>query len=204
MWNFFEPELRAGLSDLDRDADIGQQVRAALVELLPAGQATIALVCQFCGKLIDSDDPRYTKEMLVAWKAVAKERARSLLEIPHRPEGIDEPILILPTTDPAVSWLSFSSRAIPFVGREPERVRLRDFIHSDTKVSWMLVMGAAGSGKSRLALELCHSLRPGWNAGFLSQADAFTGWSHYGPSRPTLIVIDYVSGRAAEASAQSF
>jgi AraC-like DNA-binding protein len=41
MWNFFEPELRARLSDLDSRADIGQRVRAALLELLPAGRATI-------------------------------------------------------------------------------------------------------------------------------------------------------------------
>lgn len=41
MWNFFEPELRARLSDLNGQTDIGQKVRAALVELLPAGQATI-------------------------------------------------------------------------------------------------------------------------------------------------------------------
>jgi hypothetical protein len=60
---------------------------------------------------------------------------------------------------------------------------------------------AAGSGKSRLALEVCHALRPGWNAGFLSRADTFASWSHFRPSRPTLVVIDYVSGRAAEASA---
>jgi AraC-like DNA-binding protein len=41
MWNFFEPELRARLSEMRVDADIGQRVRGALVELLPAGQATI-------------------------------------------------------------------------------------------------------------------------------------------------------------------
>lgn len=66
---------------------------------------------------------------------------------------------------------------------------------------WMLLMGAAGASKSRLALEVCHALRPGWNAGFLSRADTFAGWSHFIPSRPTLVVIDYVSGRAAEARA---
>jgi tetratricopeptide (TPR) repeat protein len=157
--------------------------------------------CQSCGKLVDSDDPRFTKDMLLAWKAAADERARSLLETPRRPEAIGEPILIVPDTDPAVSWLPFSARAIPFTGRETEKTQLLNFIHSHSKASWMLIMGPGGSGKSRLALEVCHALRPGWNAGFLSRADTFTSWSHFRPSRPTLVVIDYVSGRAAEASA---
>jgi tetratricopeptide (TPR) repeat protein len=157
--------------------------------------------CQSCGKLVDSDDPRFTKDMLLAWRGTAEERARSLLEIPRRPEGTGEPILIVPATDPAVSWLPFSARAIPFSGREAEKTQLLAFIHSPARVSWMLITGAAGAGKSRLALEFCHALRPGWNAGFLSRADTFGGWSHFRPSRPTLVVIDYVSGRAAEASA---
>ncbi len=56
-------------------------------------------------------------------------------------------------------------------------------------------------GKSRLALELCYSAQPEWNTGFLSRAETFTAWAHFRPLRPTLIVIDYVSARIAEASA---
>jgi AraC-like DNA-binding protein len=41
MWAFFEPELRRRLDDLDGDATTGSKVRAALVELLPAGAGTM-------------------------------------------------------------------------------------------------------------------------------------------------------------------
>lgn len=155
--------------------------------------------CQSCGKLVDSDDPRFTKDILVGWKAAAEERARRLLEIPRRPEAIDDPILTIPSIDPAVSWLPFSARAIPFVGRDGEKTLLQNFVNSQAKVSWMLVTGSAGAGKSRLALELCHALRPGWNAGFFGRGESVVPWSHFRPSRPTLVVIDYVGGRAAEA-----
>ena len=158
-------------------------------------------LCQSCAKLIDSDETRFTPTLLLGWKASAESRAQSYLQTPERPEGADEPILVLPSTDPTVSWLPFSARATTFVGRDAERAQLTAFLESGGKVSWWLLTGAAGTGKSRLALELCRDTRPWWNAGFLSRTDAFTGWSHFRPSRPTLVVIDYVSSRAAHVSA---
>ncbi len=41
MWGFFEPELRRRLAQLEIDDTTAARVRAALVELLPAGEATI-------------------------------------------------------------------------------------------------------------------------------------------------------------------
>lgn len=158
-------------------------------------------LCQSCAKLIDSDETRFMPTLLLGWKASAESRAQSYLQTPERPQGADEPILVLPSTDPTVSWLPFSARATTFVGRDAERAQLSTFLESGGKVSWWLLTGAAGTGKSRLALELCRDARPGWNAGFLSRTDAFTGWSHFRPSRPTLVIIDYVSSRAAYVSA---
>ena len=40
MWNFFEPELQKRLSELKADATMAEQVRAVLLELLPAGAAS--------------------------------------------------------------------------------------------------------------------------------------------------------------------
>lgn len=40
-WEFFEPELRRRLSELDAEASAEARTRAALIELLPAGRATI-------------------------------------------------------------------------------------------------------------------------------------------------------------------
>ncbi len=41
MWSYFEPELRRRLSQLEVDDSVSARVRAALVEMLPAGENTI-------------------------------------------------------------------------------------------------------------------------------------------------------------------
>jgi len=41
MWEYFEPELRRRLSELDVDDTYAARVRSALVELLPAGEGSI-------------------------------------------------------------------------------------------------------------------------------------------------------------------
>jgi tetratricopeptide (TPR) repeat protein len=157
-------------------------------------------LCQSCGKLIDSDEVRFKKEVIGTWKASAELLAKLRLETPARPQD-SGPILVLPASDASVSWLPFSARATTLVGREVERAQLNAFLQSNQKVAWLLVAGAGGTGKSRLALELCHAIRPEWDAGFLSRTDRFRRWSHFRPSRPTLLVIDYVAGRATDASA---
>ena len=44
MWRFFAPELRRRLSDLTAEATIAERVRAALVEMLPAGDSSMSTV----------------------------------------------------------------------------------------------------------------------------------------------------------------
>lgn len=41
MWNFFEPELRKRLGDLEEGADMRRRVQSALFELLPGGRSSI-------------------------------------------------------------------------------------------------------------------------------------------------------------------
>lgn len=115
------------------------------------------------------------------------------------PEYSKDPLpLHLPTTDPGKAWLAFSSRATSLVGRDKQQTPLLEFLNSESKFSWLLVTGHAGSGKSRLALELCRQVGEGWHAGFLSRTEANFKWSQFSPSRKSLIVIDYVASRAAE------
>lgn len=49
MWGSFEPRLRRRLSELDQGATTADRVRAALLELLPAGSASIATVSRKLG-----------------------------------------------------------------------------------------------------------------------------------------------------------
>lgn len=46
MWDFFAPELRRRLSEVDRDASTADRVQAALVELLPTGSSDMADVAR--------------------------------------------------------------------------------------------------------------------------------------------------------------
>jgi AraC-like DNA-binding protein len=49
MWDFFEPDLRKRLSDLDSSATTADRTRAALLELLPSGAASVAAVSERLG-----------------------------------------------------------------------------------------------------------------------------------------------------------
>ncbi|MGI4954572.1 MAG: tetratricopeptide repeat protein [Janthinobacterium lividum] len=65
---------------------------------------------------------------------------------------------------------------LPFVGRADTMGVLRGWAESEAKVSVLAVTGRAGSGKTRLALELCEALDPqsgggAWDAGFVSGPD---------------------------------
>jgi AraC-like DNA-binding protein len=49
MWDFFEPELKKRLAEMELDDTFSARVRSALVELLPGGQCTIDDVCDCLG-----------------------------------------------------------------------------------------------------------------------------------------------------------
>jgi hypothetical protein len=108
-----------------------------------SGAANGIWLCQSCAKLIDSDESRFTRMLLLDWKSSGEIRARLHLQTPERPQSADEPILVLPSSDPAVSWLPFSARATTFVGRDAERAQLDGFLQSSGKFSRWLLTGAA-------------------------------------------------------------
>jgi hypothetical protein len=101
-----------------------------------------------------------------------------------------------------VDLLSPYTRSIPLIGRERELGELHAWLTNEKPISIRVLTGRAGSGKTRLALELCEQmLAEGWDAGFLesgelgrfraSQNLATWGWQH-----PTLIVSDYAAEHA--------
>jgi tetratricopeptide (TPR) repeat protein len=99
---------------------------------------------------------------------------------------------------PPSTLLRADTGAVPFVGRDEDFARLLSWAERDDGLLVRLLVGPGGSGKTRLARELCLTLRRlGWTAGFiLRDSTEFvptegTG-SHY------LLVMDYAETRTAQ------
>lgn len=94
------------------------------------------------------------------------------------------------------------SRSIPLVGRNDELDDLRAFINARGSLRIRVIIGGGGSGKTRLALELCEELSViGWHAGFVGRSElkrfhAQQNFSEWGWGKPTLIVVDYAAEHA--------
>ena len=101
---------------------------------------------------------------------------------------------VTPTSD--LDYLNPYTMGLPLIGRSRELAVLGAWLAADRKISVTALSGAGGSGKTRLALELCDaSAKSGWDAGFLegralrrfmAQKSA-SSWSW---QKPTLIVVD--------------
>jgi hypothetical protein len=85
---------------------------------------------------------------------------------------------------------------VPYLGRGNLLTELEEWcINGDHLFSIGLITGQGGSGKSRLAAELCSRMwRYGWDAGLVSTKTSFTEQQI---ETPTLLVIDY-PGRWAD------
>ena len=97
-----------------------------------------------------------------------------------------------------------TSRAIPLVGREAELKNLMRFasLEAPPNIRVRVLIGQGGSGKTRLALELCDGLSAGgWNAGFVTHQNLTRFFNQHdaadwGWQKPTLLVLDYVAAQA--------
>jgi hypothetical protein len=72
----------------------------------------------------------------------------------------------------------FEYRWTPFVGRDDMMKRLYEFVNcKDKNLLWWSITGKGGTGKSRMALELCCELREqGWYASFLGNTNRMEVW----------------------------
>ncbi len=120
MWEIFEPELRRRLAEIDDTASCTDRVRAALLELLPAGAGSIDAVA---GKLGAS--PRTVQRLLkdedVTFRAVLdrtrEDLARHYLKS-SRMSGAEISFL-LGFEDPNSFFRAFHK----WTGKTPEQVR---------------------------------------------------------------------------------
>ncbi|MEU7863135.1 hypothetical protein [Nonomuraea sp. NPDC049141] len=103
--------------------------------------------------------------------------------------------LLLPAREPlppdCPDWplLTPDHAVVPFLGRDEERAALRTWAHDPSPLSIAVLTGAGGTGKTRLAGELCTELaEAGWDAGFLPDPHRATG---LGILRPTLLALDH-------------
>jgi len=78
---------------------------------------------------------------------------------------------------------------------DEEVTGIREFLRDPATFSWWIVIGEAGAGKSRLALELCVEANSDWYVGFLPEA-AQEGLIGFEPREPTFIIVDYAAARA--------
>lgn len=104
-------------------------------------------------------------------------------------------------TEPSnlIELLRTDVRATSLVGRETELAMLGAWLSEPQGISVKCIIGGAGAGKTRLAIEACEQAEAdGWFATFLPSSELQTlqdrrgliGWT---PSQPTLIVIDYAA-----------
>lgn len=135
--------------------------------------------------MVDQIDPRsYSVELLHSWKSAAEsggptKRMDALVGID--PGELAAMVLDVLTKPPELqlAWpcdafdedlLSFAARHTSHIGREADLRSLNEFLAAMPVTSWWMVLGEAGTGKSRLALELCLVAEGRWHAGFLTES----------------------------------
>lgn len=156
-------------------------------------------LCQNCAKLIDNDPRRFSTLSLHRLKERAEQRAQSALD--HDSNVSESRLGLHLPSGPATGFsLAYVAQSTTFCGRSSELTQLDAFIEDEGAFLWWVIAAPAGSGKSKLALELCLNVAGDWDSGFFSRANAFSSWQSWEPTTPTLIVIDYVAGRAGAVS----
>lgn len=120
MWSFFEPELRARMSELAENSTTAERVRAALLELLPSGRSSVADVGRSLGMSARTLQRRLTAEGETFQGALTLTR-RQLAQhyLKHSELSASEISFLLGYGDPNSFFRAFHE----WTGDTPERAR---------------------------------------------------------------------------------
>ena len=130
------------------------------------------------------------------------------LDRPHltltRPRGIARRVRTDPETGKpsVIDVIRAGTRSLDLVGRDTEMADLQAWLHTRSAVSVRVLVGSAGVGKTRLAIEMIEqAAQEGWRAGFLARAELrrFRGQQNltdWGWNTPVLAAVDYASASA--------
>ncbi|MEV0234512.1 hypothetical protein AB0H84_33940, partial [Nonomuraea sp. NPDC050786] len=215
-------ERRAGFRDVETvsglvDAPTGAVSRVLTVSVLSPGSDALwpglsgaALLAEPAGQIIGVITAGHARNRLDAVPVtalLADERFRELAGVaPGRLETVaeDDPSamladLLTPARDAppqdCPDWALLLARhaMVPFLGRDEELAHLRAWAAEPAALSIAILTGRSGTGKTRLASELCVELAAaGWDTGFLP-LDSVVGplaSRTLNASRPTLLVVD--------------
>lgn len=120
MWDFFEPELRRRLADLDAGAPTADRVRAVLLELLPAGEAGMAAVGKRLGMSTRTLQRRLRAEDTTFQACVARTREKLALHyLTKSAMSASEISYLLGYADPNSFYRAFHA----WTGTTPEQAR---------------------------------------------------------------------------------
>ncbi|HEY7809585.1 MAG TPA: tetratricopeptide repeat protein [Allosphingosinicella sp.] len=109
------------------------------------------------------------------------------------------------SADNPLPLLAADADSFPHLGRANLITELREWLETPVDVSVQGIVARAGTGKTRLAVELCKAVdggrqpgRDGWIAGFLRPSDLASAAEQlatraYDQAHPTLLVIDYAA-----------
>jgi hypothetical protein len=102
---------------------------------------------------------------------------------------LDPPYQSLRSGAPEVWLLQQRFGMVPYIGREELLGDLEAWCADDEQFSIAVIAGEGGSGKSRLAAELCVRMQArAWEAGLVSRTEVLT---EFAPESSALLVIDY-------------